>query len=209
MRKIYTLSESEAVGAISLPIIKTNYFTPKLLTDFNALIFSSKNGVRAFAKILPSFGAFPAFAVGSVTGEEIKKFGGSLEYTCEKSNGKNLAEEIAKNYANLRFLWPRAKEVAFDIAHTLKERGAHVNELIIYETICNDSIFKAIKENSIIVFSSPSTVRCFLKQAIWIDTYHAVALGETTAKELKKHNIDCDISPTQNLQNAVEFAKTL
>ena len=51
-----------------------------------------------------------------------------------------------------------------------------------YNTKCKQKINKIPEKNSIIIFSSPSTIKCFLNNFKWDSSYKAISIGKTTAK---------------------------
>ena len=42
------------------------------------------------------------------------------------------------------------------------------------------------KENAIIIFTSPSTIRCFFKNFEWHESYIAILIGHATKEHLPK-----------------------
>jgi uroporphyrinogen-III synthase len=204
--KVYTLSQVEVDGAISRQIIETRFLDTKYTANFDALLFTSKNGVKAFAKIMPDFIKYPAFVIGKESAKAVLEFGGIVEFIGEKSSGEAFANELQSKFANRQFLWARGREVAYNLTNALSGFGIKIDELIVYETHCCEDIKNDFDNNAYIVFSSPSTVKCFFGKNLWQNSFTAIAIGATTASELAKYGVNCYISQQQTLKAAVELA---
>lgn len=206
---IYILSDKEVAGAKNLPVIKIDFLVPDFSFEgYDAFIFTSKNSVKATGSLFGEWKNYPSFAIGEATAIEIKRNGGRVSFCCNDAYGKSLAEEISRKYSSLKFVYPRAKIVAFDLCASLREKNIQVEDIVVYETACSDISLEAPEDGSVIIFSSPSTIECFFKKFTWRDGYKAVVLGKTTAGFMPE-NISYEISPEQNLIAAVEFSNNL
>ncbi len=206
---VYLLSLSKAEGAINLPVIKTEFIDANIvIDDYDVIIFTSKNAVEAINRLGLDWRRKPSIAIGDATSEKIKKLKGRVSFVSDEAYGDELALEITKRYRFLKFLYPRAKTIASNLPDILRKKGSDITEIIVYETVCNDEVFEAPVDGSVIVFSSPSTVKCFFEKFGWKDTYKCVAIGKTTAAAID-FCADVHISPKQTLEAAVEFAKKL
>ena len=82
-------------------------------------------------------------------------------------------------------MYLRPKEVSFDAKTFLAKAGIALQEQIIYETSCIRYEKKDKPgKNAIIIFTSPSTIHCFLKNFAWDASYTAVVIGEATKVHL-------------------------
>jgi len=206
---VYLLSSAQVAGAINLPVIKTEFFDAEInIDDFDVLIFTSKNGVKGIDRLGIDWKRKPSIAIGDATADAIKELGGRVSFVSTEAYGDELAIEITKRYRFLKFLYPRAKEIASSLPDILRRKGSDIAEVVIYETICETSAFDMPEDGSAIVFSSPSTVKCFFEKFGWNSSYKCVAIGKTTANAIDF----CDeihISPKQTLEAAVAYAKNL
>jgi uroporphyrinogen-III synthase len=92
---IYLLSDTFHEGVVNLPQIKVTLKDINLdLTSYDALIFSSKNGVKAIENINKNWRKIPAYAIGNPTANEIIKLDGNLVFTSNSSYGNDFAQEI-------------------------------------------------------------------------------------------------------------------
>lgn len=201
-KQIYTLSEKKVAGAISCPIIKTKYLSVNFNDEISTTVFTSKNGVKGLYKIRPDFINYPSFVIGEETAKEIILLGGRVLFIATKSNGEEFAKELQKHNVS-ELIWARGMQIAYDLTKTA---NLNIKEVVVYETICNDSISFSFDSNSAIVFSSPSTVKCFFSKDLWRNDLMAIAIGATTANALKEYGVDAFVSPQQTLKSAVELA---
>ena len=140
------------------------------LSTYDWLIFTSANGVRAFADRMSEKGvdiealARPKIAaIGPATAQALQRYGLRVAYMPQVY----LAEEIATgigDVAGQRILLPRAARAPKQLAQALRGKGAAVDEVAAYRTLAVGAPdeLKALLENEqidIVTFTSSSTVR--------------------------------------------------
>ena len=82
----------------------------------------------------------------------------------------------------------------------------NIDEAIMYETFCSDDIQKTqVEDDSILIFTSPSSIKCFLKNHELKSTQKIVVIGNTTAKVLPK-NSNFVISSETTVASCVKIA---
>jgi uroporphyrinogen-III synthase len=207
---IFLLSEKIYEGALNLPSIMIEYIEREVdLNGYEALIFSSKNGVEAIENITSKWRDIPAYSIGQGTSQAIDKLGGKLTYSAKSSYGDNFAEEIKRELAGKKALFLRAKVVTSSLNTILKEAGVLLDELVVYETKCTPcERLKPPPKGAIFIFSSPSTIHCFFHCFSWDESYQAVVIGEKTASFMPK-DIPFIQSPKQTIPSCIEVAKRL
>ena len=183
---IYLLSPLIKEGTYSLPMINFLLVASSIdFSDCDTLIFTSKQAVVSADKIDKRWKKFPCIAIGSATKSKIEELGGEVIYSPKKFYGEALAEDIKSLFSDKRLLYLRPKEVSFDSRAYLAKSGIKLEEQIIYETSCVKYALKdKPKENSIIIFTSPSTIKCFFKNFEWHESYMAVLIGHATKEHL-------------------------
>ncbi|WP_281950453.1 uroporphyrinogen-III synthase [Nitrosophilus kaiyonis] len=207
-RKIYVLSDSDIKGAIKLPVIEQNFFNINIdFKKYDYLVFTSKNGVIAVDRISSEWKKIDSIAIGKATAKKIEELGGKVAYVAKKFYGDELAKEISQNFdKSKKFLYLRAKKVLSNLSEILRKREFLLEEIIVYETVCKKIENKRVEKGSFIIFSSPSTIECFLKNFQWDKSYKAIAIGKKTASYIPK-DIEFIISPVQTLQGTINFIK--
>ena len=205
---IYILSEKKYEGAKNLPCIVIKYINQNIdLTKYDALIFTSKNGVEALHKINKNWINIPSFSIGSATSSAIKKYSKNLVYEAKNSYGDIFAKEIKNLLKGRSVLFLRAKVVTSNLNTILVKNAVLLDECIVYESICNKCTnLKKPEKNSCIIFSSPSTIKCFFKCFPWDESYKAVVIGKVTASYMPK-GIDYAFSTNTNIKSCIEKCK--
>jgi uroporphyrinogen-III synthase len=206
---IYLLNNDKYEGVINYPVIKINFLSPFIsFENIDFLIFTSKNGVRATNYITDEWKKISSFAIGKATANEIKKLGGIVEFISDKSYGDEFAREIVKKYYKKNFLFLRAKEIVSDIKGIFENSNNNLKEIIVYETLCNKSQ-NYIKKPSIVIFTSPSTVKCFSKINDF-ENVLPVAIGKKTKDELLKHTKNLILMPKYpSIKECISLAKSI
>ncbi len=207
---IFILSEKEYEGALNLSCIKINFLKKEInLSKYDALIFSSKNGVLAIDKLTKSWKNIPSYSIGGATSKVINSLGGKVIYEAKSSYGDNFAKEIKDRLKGKKILFLRAKVVTSNLNEILLKAGVKLYELVVYETRCNDcKELKTPPLNSVIIFSSPSTIECFFRCFSWESSYKAVVIGSKTASFMPK-DISFVLAPKQSINSCIELSKKL
>jgi len=183
---IYLCSPTPQKGINALPMIAFEITAKKIeFGECDTLMFTSKQAVKSAEALDPSWKNYPSVAIGSATARQIKALGGKVIYEPKKFYAKSLSRDIATFFHDKKLLYLRPKEVSFDSKGFLAKEGIALKEQIIYETSCVSFMKKDRPPNgAIIIFTSPSTIRCFLKNFEWDASYTAVVIGEATKKHL-------------------------
>jgi len=183
---IYLLSPLRKEGTIHLPMIRFSLFPSKI--DFSTcdmLLFTSKQAVKSAEALAPEWKRYPCLAIGEATAKEIESLGGKVIFQPKSFYAETLSQEIITRFKDKKILYLRPKEVSFDSKAFLAKGGIALQEEIIYETSCirYDKEEKPGKQ-AIIIFTSPSTIHCFLKNFQWDESYTAVVIGKATTMHL-------------------------
>ena len=185
-RAIYLLSPTLKEGTIALPMIDFSITVKSIdFSQSNTLIFTSKQAVVTAELIDDSWKDYPCIAIGAATKKQIEDLGGKVIYHPKSFYGEVLSQDIAQFFRDKKLLYLRPKEISFDSKGFLNKEGIILHEQIIYETSCLQYTNKEKpSKNAIIIFTSPSTIHCFLKNFIWDESYVAVVIGKATKVHL-------------------------
>jgi uroporphyrinogen-III synthase len=206
MAKIYLLSNQKYDDVESIEIFKIKYISSNIdLSKYDALIFTSKNGIYSINSFNEKWKTLPSYAIARKTSEVVLKTGGIVEFIGNSNSGDDFAKELIPLLKDKKVLYIRAKKVVSNLTSILKSNGIQVDELITYETVCNDIDFE-IEDDSTVIFTSPSSIKCFFKKFQWNETLKAVVIGETTSKFLPP-NINFKISKETSIQECINLAK--
>ena len=97
-----------------------------------------------------------------------------------------ITYEVIQNYPQeKKWLYLRAKEVASDFVQRAREEGYLIDEAVLYATQCSKQIASVeVEEDATLIFTSPSSVKCFLKSHQISEKNRVIVIGKTTAKSL-------------------------
>jgi len=186
---IYLLSPLKKEGTISLPMISFEVVAKEIdFSSCDTLMFTSKQAVVSANTIDKRWKEYPCIAIGGATKKKIEELGGTVLFHPKEFYGEVLAKDILNSFADKKLLYLRPKEVSFDSKAYLEKNGIALEEQIIYETSCvKYSKDDKPKENAIIIFTSPSTIKCFFKNFEWDSSYMAVLIGNATREHLPSY----------------------
>lgn len=204
---IYILSDKKVKWAKNLPMFKIKPIKSELnFTAYDALIFTSKNAIISLNSFNSNWKNKPLYVIAPQTAKVAKNLGGKVKFVGKEKHGNEFAKEILEVLKNKRVLYIRGSKVVSDIVDILNSNSIVCDEAIIYETVCiNYDKPINLPKNSIIIFSSPSTIECFLKNAKWDESFKAIAIGHTTKKYFPPH-ITPIISENTSLESCVRKA---
>ncbi len=209
-RAIYLLSPTPKEGTIALPMIDFSVTAESIdFSQSDTLIFTSKQAVVTADKIDPSWKNYPCIAIGPATKKQIEDLGGEVIYYPRSFYGETLSQDIAEFFRDKKLLYLRPKEISFDSKSFLKKEGITLQEQIIYETSCIKYTLKEKpSKNAIIIFTSPSTIHCFLKNFDWNESYTAVVIGKATKVHLPK-NVEYVVADEPLINACINKAKEI
>jgi uroporphyrinogen-III synthase len=206
---IYLFSKTSHPDVIHVPVLNTLFLQPAInFDDYDAIVLTSKQAVTALEKISPKWREIPALSIASKTEEMVRSAGGRL---LDRANGygDSLDDIIVRKYSSLRWLYPRPKVVASNFKERVKERGIVMDDVIVYETSCNQECRDiTLPDDAILIFTSPFTIECFLEFYEFKASYQVVAIGTTTAKALPEEVIYL-MPDTPNVDACVALAEQL
>ena len=209
-RLIYLLSPSAREGTVSLPMITFEITADQIdFSKSDTLIFTSKQAVITADNIDEKWKNYPCIAIGSATKKQIESLGGNVIYCPKDFYGKSLSVDIVRFFSDKKLLYLRPKEISFDSKGFLAKEGITLREQIIYETSCIQYTLKEKPpKNAVIIFTSPSTIHCFLKNFKWDPSYIAVVIGKATKVYLPE-NAEYVVADTALISSCVEKAKEI
>lgn len=170
----YTLFSfpSIAIQKKNLPVREKEHFNN--ISSFDWIVFTSRNGIRSFMENINEYGIDKSLldkikiaAVGPRTAAEIKKYQLPVHFIPSQYATEYLGNELP-DVSGKKILLPRAAIANPKLSHNLKERGALVTDIAVYDTAFVSNVIAAFEELLTaqqvhsIMFTSPSTVEGFL-----------------------------------------------
>ena len=204
---IYILSDKKVKWAKNLPVFEIETIQQDIdLSDYDALIFTSKNAIYALDSMDKTWKKKPAYVIAPETAKIVKHLKGTLKFVGKEKHGDQFALEIVKNFKHQKVLYIRATKVVSNMVNILNTNDLVCDELIVYQTVCKQFEDKVtLPKHSTIIFSSPSTIDCFFKNISWDESFKAISIGKTTAQYFPE-NITPVIADTTSLDGCVQKA---
>jgi len=207
MSKIYLCSPKEFDGVESLPTIEFKRVVDSLELDrFDSLLFTSKQAILYSEELNPSWRDKKILAVGEATRKLAKELGAKDIYSPKNYYGKELAKDIVRLFFDKKILYIRPKIISFNSKEYLAKFGINIEEKIIYETKCKEYKEKNLQKDSIIIFTSPSTIRCFFKSFKWDRSFKAVVIGSSTLDNIPNEVEKVYIANRPTIKSCIEKA---
>jgi uroporphyrinogen-III synthase len=182
----------------------------RTLREFDWILLTSQNAVRAVAERCPMLGVDLRAAadclrvgvVGPATGEAAENAGLKISHSAKTHQAVALAEELGEQLWDVTVLLPRSDRANPELSRTLRRIGARVTDVIAYRTIPTpeeqDESRGALErgEADAILFFSPSAVYQMAEQ-LGQDRLQALqgrilcaAIGPVTAAALRGIGIE-------------------
>lgn len=204
---IYILNDKKVKWAKNLPVIKIE--TIKCAIDFSsydAVIFTSKSAIYSLDSYNHDWKKKPLYVIAPQTAKAASNLGGKIKFVSKEKHGNEFAKELILLLKNKKVLYIRGSKIVSNLVEELNANDVVCDEAIVYQTVCVEFKKKIVlPKKSAIIFSSPSTIECFLKNAIWDESYTAISIGHTTKKYFPPY-ITPIIAETTSLDSCVKKA---
>lgn len=195
-------ANQKGIDLISLPLTEVestpfNWPDGLNVNQIDWLIFTSGQAVNFFfARLnqleiqLPS--NIKIAVVGQKTNNVLSKYGLQASFIPDVATGETLFSQFIDKYCHrpLNIVYPKAEKVNLDPISFFEQCRAYYYPLNCYRTIemdLNKSELNEFAENDYLFFTAPSAVRSYNRQA-GVPSCQLIAIGTTTADEMKKYN---------------------
>jgi uroporphyrinogen III methyltransferase/synthase len=173
------------------------------LVGYDLVCFTSPNGVKLFFDALAeretdarSLAGTQVAAIGPGTARSLAARGIRADFVPERSVAEALLEQLgAFDAERRRVLIPRAAEARDVLPDGLRERGAHVDVVALYDTVgepLEAPVAEALREADYVTFTSSSTVTRFLDATGGAVPNGAriVSIGPVTSATAREHGLE-------------------
>ena len=181
------------------------------LAPYDLVCLTSPNGVRLLFERLARVGldaralaGARVAAIGPGTAAALRSHGVIADVVPgERFVAEGLVEALASVPVS-RALVARAAEARDVLVEGLRERGAEVDVLALYETVAeplDQAQLAAVAEADYVTFTSSSTVRFLLQSAGgegWRLAGRLVSIGPVTSSSLRAHGLEPDVEASRH-----------
>ncbi|MDF1877857.1 uroporphyrinogen-III synthase [Sulfurimonas sp. SAG-AH-194-L11] len=208
--KPYLFSTSKHSDTIHVNPLEIFFFETKInFSQYDYIILTSKQSVNALKKYdNKTYADKQALCISQATAQSFRDIGGRV-LEIGAGYGDNLSEIISKYPKSTKWLFLRAKEVASNFAQVSRENGYSIDEVIVYESRCSTEIQTVrVVQDATLIFTSPSSIKCFLKYHVLKENYKVIVIGKTTAKALPLY-IKPIIASEPSIQSCLKLINSL
>ena len=207
---IYLFSISSHPKAKHINPLSINFFQPKVdFSKYDNFIITSKQ----VAKILSFYevskkNLLPALCISKQSAKSYEAIGGKV-LALGKGYGDTLIEKIKDYPKATKWLYLRAEVVASNFVEVCQNEGYNIEEAVIYQSQCSSQMANIeVEKDAVLVFTSPSSVECFLAHNSFEKTHKIVVIGKTTLKKIPK-DIEVHLSKEKTVESCMQIALTL
>ncbi len=207
-KQIYLFSISSHPDAKSINSLDIKLLKPEInFSNYDYFIITSKQSSEAL-KQYENPKLKPALCVSVASAKSYEDIGGKI-LDIGGGYGDNLVAKIKEYPKDTKWLYLRAKIVASDFVSACQKDDYNIDEIIVYESDCSKAIWHVeVEDDSILIFTSPSSVKCFLKNHIISPHAKVVVIGKTTAKAIP-YGVDYILSDNTTIESCINIAKNI
>jgi uroporphyrinogen III methyltransferase / synthase len=193
--------ETPAIRIEPRPLEGTLLDAVRRIGEYALVCLTSPNGVRLLFDALSETGqdaralaGATVAAIGPGTAAELHRHGLRADVLPERFVAEALAEALAPvEVEGRRVLVARAADARSVLPDALRERGAELDEVALYETVAEplgDAERAALARATYVTFTSSSTVRFLLDSGVRPpDGARVVSIGPITSATAQEHNL--------------------
>jgi uroporphyrinogen III methyltransferase/synthase len=168
---------------------------------YDLVCFTSPNGVRLYFDALGrdarALAGVQVAAIGPGTAAELERHGLRADVVPERSVAEELLAALPDVWGR-RVLVARAAEAREVLPDGLRERGAEVDVVALYDTVAEPVDPGALDGATHVTFTSSSTVRFFLEGGGRVGDARVVSIGPVTSATLREHDIEPHVEAEQH-----------
>ncbi|MDQ7043398.1 MAG: uroporphyrinogen-III synthase [Sulfurimonas sp.] len=184
--KPYLFSTSSYPDTIHVNPLEISFLQTSInFTQYDYIIVTSKQAVKALSYYdKEDYQELQGVCISKATAKSFEDIGAKV-LEIGGGYGDDLSQIISSYPKETKWLYLRAKVVASNFAEFSRANGYSIDEAIVYESKCSQSIQSVkIPPKATLIFTSPSSVKCFLKYHELKADKQVVVIGKTTAKAL-------------------------
>jgi uroporphyrinogen III methyltransferase / synthase len=187
-------------GVVEAPAIRIRPLDTPLPPprDYDLVCVTSPNGAELLLDRLRDareLAGVTVAAIGPGTARALRARGVEPDVVPDRAVAEGLVEALAGVPVH-KVLIARAAEGRDVLPDALRERGAQVDVVALYETVAeplDDATRGAASGADYILFTSASSVRFFVAAGGALDTARLVSIGPATSAELRTHGAEPDL----------------
>lgn len=209
MRPIYLISKTPYEGVTHIPILTIRFLSPVIdFSDYEGIIFTSKQAILSLQKYSLDWNRLKCICVSESTAKSARN-AGAIDVEVADGYGDSIPDLLGAKKQSGKWLYLRPKVVASDWVESARSRGIEIDEAIVYESVCNEEMGDfTVSQDGVLIFTSPSTIRCFLQNHQILPTHDVIVIGETTQNALP-NDVSSYLSDIATIEATVDLARQI
>lgn len=209
MRPVYLISKTPHEGVIHIPILTISFLHPPIdFSEYEGVVLTSKQAVLSLQTYRVPWSTLQCICVSEGTAQAAKE-AGALSVEVGNGYGNSIPNVLGRKKRHGKWLYLRPKVIASEWVTIARNEGFVIDEAVVYETTCNEAAGHFnIANDAVLVFTSPSSIECFLKSYQILPSHSVVAIG-TTTKDSFVSAKEVLVSPQASVVSAVELAQKI
>jgi uroporphyrinogen-III synthase len=209
LRPIYLISKTPYEGVIHIPVLTISFLNPVIdFTQYEGIILTSKQAILALEKYNIDWNTLKCVCVSESTAAAAREVG-AVDIESADGYGVSIPRVLKAKKRYGKWLYLRPKVIASAWVEHARSEGFGIDEVIVYETICNEAAVNyPISEEGILIFTSPSSIHCFLQNYSILPTHKIVVIGTTTQNALPIE-VASYLSSTTSVEATVDLARQI
>jgi uroporphyrinogen-III synthase len=209
LRPIYLISKTPYEGVIHIPVLTLSFLSPVIdFTQYEGIVLTSKQAVLALKNYSIDWNRLKCICVSEGTAAEARE-AGAVEIEVGDGYGTSIPHLLGSKKRSGKWLYLRPKVVAAEWVESARESGLKIDEAIVYETVCNgEAAHDCVSDEGVLIFTSPSSIRCFLQNYPILSTHKVVVIGTTTQNALPI-GVSSHLAPSTSVEAAVDLGRQI
>lgn len=206
-KKVYLFATTPHKDAINVKSLDIEFLTPKIdFGIYDYIIITSKHAINALKNYdRSSYIDKPCLCVSPKTASLYRDAGGVV-LDIGNGYGDDLIHNIKKFPKESKWLYLRAEVIVSNFVGVARDEGYSIDEAVVYKSSCSKEM-KSIKieDDSTLIFTSPSSIECFLKNNTIHKNAKIVVIGTVSAAYLPK-DIKYHLSEETTIDSCIQKA---
>lgn len=206
MKTIYLFSIASHPKARHINPLKITLLKPEIdFTQYDNIIITSQQATKALKQYnAEEYLDKSALCISQKSAAAFRKIGGEV-LAIGDGYGDNLTGLIREYPKKKKWLYLRAAKIASDFVVQCREEGYRIDEAVVYKSECSEKLKNIqVSKEAILIFTSPSSIECFLHHNQIEPTHKVIVIGESSAKSLPT-----SIKPIISKEKSIEACMNL
>lgn len=209
MRPIYLISKTPYPGVEHIPVLSISFLHPVIdFALYEGIILTSKQAILALENYDLDWNKLKCICVSESTAAAARETG-AVDIESGDGYGVSIPSVLGTKKRYGKWLYLRPKVIASEWVERARSEGFDIDEAIVYETTCNEAAANyPISDEGILIFTSPSSIHCFLENYSILPTHKVVVIGKTTQNALSE-GVPSHLSSSTSVASAVDLARQI